>query len=196
MTDKTNRGETVSPSVVPASFTPPAPEQFEKPVTQNLRTKQSQLGQGFALYQISFYENQLHTAQYKRVNTDLTDAELAVLVKDSKTARTVMMNNIPAWAGNLGEEELDGALPTIWNYYMQAVQEENSPAPEPVVEAKVETPGGLEEADETPDPREMEPIQVISRPDVPAEAPKSKLEAPKEPTLGEVLGKISEDNSD
>ena len=190
MTDVLNRGPQVTPTVVPARFTPPAPEQFIRPETQQLRNRQSKQGQGFTLQQVSYLENQQHLAQYKRVNTDQTDAELVELIKVAKTARTIMSNDIQAWAGNLNEEELNAALPTIWSHYVQVVQAQDDPNSEEVV---VEELPELEETEVIlVNLDEMEPTQVINRPDVPANAPKSALKVPVEPTLGETLGKIAE----
>ena len=192
MTDVLNRGPQVTPNVVPARFVPPAPEQFIRPATQQLRNRQSKQGQGFTLQQVSYLENQLHKAQYKRVNTDQTDTELVELVKVAKTARTIMSNDIQAWAGNLNEEELEAALPTIWSHYVQVVQAQDDLDSEEVV---VEELPELKETEATlVNLDEMEPVQVINRPDVPADAPKSALKVPVEPALGEILGKIAEDN--
>ena len=102
------------------------------------------------------------------------------------------MNNIQEWAGNLNEEELEAALPTIWAHYVQVVQAQNDPASEEVV---VEELPELEETEATlVNLDEMEPVQIINRPDVPADTPKTGLQAPAEPTLGEILGKVAEDN--
>ena len=192
MTDVLNRGPQVTPTVVPARFVPPAPEQFIRPATQQLRNRQSKQGQGFTLQQISYLENQQHKAQYKRVNTNQTDAELVELIKVAKTARTIMSNDIQAWAGNLNEEELEAALPTIWSYYVQVVQAQDNPDSEEVVVEELPEPKETEATLVNLD--EMKPVQIINRPDVPADTPKSALKVPVEPTLGETLGKIAEDN--
>ena len=198
MTDVLNRGPQGSPNVPPsnvgfnANKSVLAPEQFIRPETQQLRNRQSKQGQGFALGQVSYLENQQHKAQYKRVNTDQTDAELVELIKVAKTARTILMNNIQEWAGNLNEEELEAALPTIWAHYVQVVQAQDNPASEEVV---VEELPELEETEATlVNLDEMEPVQIINRPDVPADTPKTGLQVPAEPTLGEILGKVEEDN--
>lgn len=191
MTDVNNRGPIVSPTVVPASFTPPAPEQFKTPVTQQSRNRQARQGQGYMLQQVSYLENQQHLAQYKRANTNQTDAAVAEAIRVAKTAQTIMRNNIQAWAGSLSEAELNAALPSIWAHYVQVVQAQDDPASEVVVEElpePEETEATLVSLDE------IEPIQVINRPEVPADAPKSALNVPVEPTLGETLGKIAEDN--
>src|SRR3989304_5493287 len=53
------------PSIVPQSY-PPRPEQFQKPITQDLRNEQARLAHGFALGQIEHLENQRHLSPNRR----------------------------------------------------------------------------------------------------------------------------------
>ena len=193
-----NRERTPAPpNVVPASFLPD-PVKYESPVSQELRTRQSQLAQGYTLKRVSYLENQRHLAPYKRDPAwqRASEVDMGDAIKVAKTARTVMLNNISAWAGKLTEEELEKALPDIWNNYVQQVQSK-TPAASP--KSTVDFPSAeskVEVTDETPDPREAEPIAVVNRPEIPADAPRSQVQAPAQLTLGEVLGKIEVDNSE
>src|SRR3990167_10402592 len=161
-----NRFQTL-PSVVPASFLPD-PVKYESPVSQELRTRQSQLAQGYTLKRVSYLENQRHLAPYKRDPAwqRASEVDMGDAIKVARTARTVLLNNISLWAGKLTEEELEKALPDIWNNYVQQVQSKTPAAPpiKSTVDLKVEV------ADESPDPREAEPIVVVNRPAIPADA--------------------------
>ncbi len=180
--------------MVPASFTP-VPEQFKKPVTQELRNRQAKMTQGYTLERVNNLEIQLHKSWYKRISTwqEMPEAEsnaaLIEAIKVAKTAKTVMQSEIQEWAGNLTEAEMTDALPIIWNGYVQRIQE-----PTEVVE---ETEATVEEVveEDALAPEDMEPVQVIDRPEIPDDAPKSEVVAPKEESLGEILGKIAEDNT-
>ena len=93
-----------------------------------------------------------------------------------------MMNNIQAWAGNLNEAELEAALPTIWAHYVQLVEADQDDS-EPAVEEQLPLPEPEEHDPSDGEPvlvdlDEMTPVRIINRPDVPADAPKSPLQAP------------------
>ena len=171
----------VSPNVVPASFTP-VPEQFAAPVTQELRTRQAQLAQGYTLGRINDLEIQLHKGWYKRNEkwqaypAAQSDELLKEAIKVAKTVRTIMLDKIAEWAGNYTEEEIQAALPSVWHGYAEFVQ----PPTETVEDALA--------------PEEMEPA-VADKPEVPDDAPKSEVMAPDELILGDILGKIAEDNT-
>jgi hypothetical protein len=182
---------------VPASFTP-VPEQFEAPVSQNQRTEQAQQAQGFALTQINYLENQLHKGQYKRDDVTQTDEELKQLIVTAKTTRTVMADKISEWAGNLSKEELETALPVIWAGYMDQVQASMNPTVEVDDTLAVDEEGNAPvmpeetEPEDTPADGEVEPIDVLARPVIADDAPRSKVEAPEQLSLGDVLSKIEE----
>ena len=189
MANPTNQ-ETVLPNIVPASFSP-APEKYERQPSQELRNRQAQLGQGYTLKQVSYLEIQQHKAAYKRDTAwaSASPEAMADAVKTAKTARTLMQNDIQLWAGSLDEDELQGALPNIWNEYLQRAMG-NGPAPlemnRSFEAAGQEVPVKPEDAPTG----EATPIQVIFRPAVPADAPKSEVTAPDQLTLGEILAKI------
>jgi len=131
------------------------------------------------------------------------DQQLTDEIQLYKTAHTVMKERISGIADANGwrdEEDFDAQVPNVFGNIVQEIREEhNMPASEPVVEGWDSAPGAPDfvKAEETPDPLEGEPIQVIDRPEVPADAPKSTLEVPDdEVSLGDLMGKIAEDNSD
>jgi hypothetical protein len=173
----------MTPNIVPASFSP-APEKYERQASQELRNRQAQLAQGYALSQVSRLEIQQHRAAYKRDAAwqNASPAEMAEALRVAKTARTLMLQDISVWAGNLDEDEMQSALPSVWAEYVQKVWK-------PTVDLAVkETPA--DEPESTPDLGEAEPIQVIFRPTIPEDAPQSVVVAPDQLTLGELLAKI------
>lgn len=187
-------------NVVPQSFTP-RPEQFQKPVTQDLRNNQARWAWGYATGRINHLEIQLHRAPNKRdpewmhmmydergnelgigFNQPKIDALLVEAIKKAKTARTVMMNNISEWAGSLDEEEMNAALPYIWQSFVAPDEEQDAP--------ESAEPDGEEALVE-----EVVPVQVLTRPDVDFDnMPKSEVVAPQQLKLGDILGKIEQDN--
>ena len=158
------------------------------------------MADGYTLGQIEYLERQRHLAPYRRdaewrhALTNAAgevvsigplqpkfDARLDKAITIAKTARTIMRDRISEWAGNLDEDELQKALPYIWNGFIQEVRGEDEPA---------------KEADEALEPEEVEPVQVIARPDVDFDnMPKSEVVAPDQISLGDILGKIATDNS-
>ena len=177
--------EQVLPTVVPASFSP-APEKYERQPSQELRMRQAQLAHGYALRQVSYLEIQQHKASYKRDAAwqNASPAQMAEAIKAAKTARTLMANDIQLWAGSLDEDELQNALPNIWSEYVQKVT-----GSKPTVDSAVkETPA--DEPESAPDLGDAEPLQVIFRPTISEDAPKSVVTAPDQLTLGELLAKI------
>ncbi len=190
--------EAQTPTVVPASFSP-APEQFEIPVTQELRSKQSRWAQGYLTQKIGYLEIQYKTPFYKRAiytmehgyNAASSDAQLLDDIAIAKTAKTVMMDHISEWAGNHEEKQFhDVVLPAVWNRYVTEIK--GPPAPE-AEDAEV----AVEAAeDESLAPEEMEPVVVVNRPEVSINAPKSEVVPPDQLSLGDVLGKIAENNKD
>ena len=193
MANPTNQ-ETVLPNIVPTSFSP-APEKYERQPSQELRNRQAQLGQGYTLKQVSYLEIQQHKAAYKRDTAwaSASPEAMADAVKTAKTARTLMQNDIQLWAGSLDEDELQGALPNIWNEYLQRAMG-NGPAPLEMnrsfeaagKEVSVETPN------DTPSAGDDVPIQILWRPEIPADAPRSVVETPAgdQLTLGDILSRI------
>ena len=181
MPNPTNREAQVTVSVVPSRFTPAA-EQFARPLSQELRSLQARLAHGYTLRQISFLENQLHLPGYKRVegHQKTSEESLKKEIGIAKTARTKMMDDIPTWAGTLDETELQSALPHIWGEYVQAVRSDMVPDASKVLDTSGE--------------EEPAPIQVINRPVVSEDAPRSSVEAPRQLTLGEILEKAEKDN--
>ena len=175
--EPTNRETATVMNIVPARYSP-TPEKFTRPVSQDLRNIQSRLAQGFTLKTISHLENELHKADYKREPAwqGKGDNALKDAIRVAKTTRTVMMNNISEWAGALDEAEFEAALPTVWGEYAQEVSASMG------IEEKVT--------------EEVKPIQVITRPEVPEDAPRSVVEPPHQPTLAEVLGSIEQDNKE
>jgi len=163
-------------------------------VGQELRARQAQLGQGYTLKQVDYLKLQQHRAPYKRDAAwqSATPEEMAHAVKVAKTARTLMLQDVPVWAGSLDEDELQNALPDIWNKYVERVSG-TTPAP---VKSTVDLAAGHEVQQEVPvKPEdtpigEATPVQVIFRPTIPADAPRSEVEAPKQLSLGEILAKI------
>ena len=186
------------PNIVPQSYTP-RPEQFQKPITQDLRNEQARLAHGFALSQIEHLENQRHLSPNKReakwmhmlydekgneigigYHQSQYDARLDQAIKDAKTARTVMMDKISEWAGNLDRDQMAEALPQIWRSFLPNQEEQEMP---------------VEETDAALVEEEVEPIQVIPLPDADfANMPKSEVVAPEQLKLGDILGQIERDN--
>ena len=190
--------DAVLPNVVPASFTP-VPEQYAIPVTQELRTRQAQMVQGYALSIINGLEQQLHLGWYKRLPKwqaypEAQSTELLIeAIRIAKTARTLMKDKITEWAGNYSEQEMEAALPDVWNKFVQIVQGPAEEAEETeAVSVEVETE--MDEEENALAPEDMAPA-VVDRPEIPGDAPKSEVVAPDEISLGDVLGKISEDNT-
>ena len=188
------------PNVVPQSYTP-RPEQFQKPLTQELRNEQARLARGFAEEVINNLENQRRMSPHKRdsqwrhmlldaegnevgigYHQPAYDAKLDQAIKDARTARTVMMDKISEWAGNLDRDQMAEALPHIFRSFLPSVEQE---VPEP-------QEGGEEEALVK---EEVAPVDVLQRPDVDfASMPKSEVVAPVQLSLGDILGKIEKDN--
>ena len=189
MTNPLNRELATTPTIVPASFSP-APETYERQVGQELRARQAQLGQGYTLKQVDYLKMQQHRSPYKRDAAwqGVSEEEMAHALKVANTARTLMLQDVPVWAGSLDEDELQNALPDIWNRYVELVSG-TTPAPKSTVDltAGPEVPVKPEEA---PEAGEATPVQVIFRPTIPADAPRSEVEAPKQLSLGEILAKI------
>ena len=191
--------ETILPNVVPNSFSP-RPEQFEIPVTQELRSRQSHIAQGFALQVIGGLERQLRLAWYRREPTwqqyseMVSDTKLQKAIKTAKTVRTVMMDRISEWAGNYSEAEFEAIMPQVWDRFVKIVQ--NPEDAKPAAKEEIEAPPQEEPSDENDLALEdMEPIQVIERPEIPEDAPQSQVQAPKEESWQEVLGKKEEEGS-
>jgi len=192
MANPLNRELATTPTIVPASFSP-APETYERQVGQELRARQAQLGQGYTLKQVDYLKLQQHRAPYKRDDAwrGVSEEEMEQALKVANTARTLMLQDVPVWAGSLDEDELQNALPDIWNKYVERVSG-NTPVPKSTVdlvaghEVQQEVPVKPEE---TPI-GEATPVQVIFRPAIPADAPRSEVEAPKQLSLGEILAKI------
>ena len=183
----------VSQNIVPAAFTP-TPEQYAPPVTQELRSKQSKWALGYATNIINNLQNELRKSFYKRsmytleqgYNETKSDAKLVEDIKIAKTAQTVMMDHISEWAGNYDETVFNNTvLPDVWAKYVNSVR------------------GPVEETEETEITVEddalaleyMEPVVVVTRPEVPEDAPPSEVVPPDQINLGEILGKIEADNS-
>ena len=173
----TNRESATVMNIVPARYSP-TPEKFTRALSQELRNTQSKLAQGFTLKTISFLENELHKADYKRGPAwqGKGDTALKDAIRVAKTARTLMMDNISMWAGALDEAEFEAALPTVWGEYVQEVRA---------------SMGIEEKATKT-----IEPIQVINRPEVSEDAPRSVVEPPHQVSLAEVLGTIEQKSKD
>jgi len=183
---------------VPSRYTP-RPEQFEKPLTQELRNEQARLARGFAEERINHLELQRRMSPHKReaqwrhmlVDTEgnelgigyhqpAVDARLDQAIQEAKTARTVMMDKISEWAGNLDKVQMAEALPQIWKSFLPSVEMDEMP---------------VVETEEALDLEEVEPVQVITRPDVDfGSLPKSEVVPPQQLTLGDILGKIEKDN--
>ena len=190
MANPLNRELATTPTIVPASFSP-APETYERQVGQEFRARQAQWGQGYALRQVSYLENQLHRASYKRdaVWQGVSDEEITNALKVAKTARTLMLQEVPIWAGSLDEDELHNALPDIWHRYIERVRGD-TPAPKSTVDLTAGQEVPVNKPEDAPEAGEATPIQVIFRPTIPADAPHSEVTAPKQLTLGDVLAKI------
>ena len=191
--------DTVLPNIVPASFTP-VPEQYAAPVTQELRTKQSRLVQGYTMERVSKLENQLHKGWYKRLpewqqySETESDTALKEAIRIAKTAQTLMKDSIQEWAGSLNEADLENVLSDSWNHFVQIVQgpaEEAEETEAVSVDEIVEIPVQDEDALA---PEDMAPA-VADRPVIPDDAPKSEVVAPDEISFGDILGKITEDNT-
>ena len=205
--------------MVPATFVP-KPEDYAPQINQELRSQQSHWSRGYTLAQVEFLESQLHKAHFKRTIYKLDDgyseaqAE-ALLVEDIKvarTARTIMLDRISEWAGAYGKEEFEHMLPDVWDKFIKEVKGE--PAPE-VADDTEDTPvpptpethpdefgdgvtpqnPKVSEEEALAPEEELEAVQVIERPEVPADLSPSEVKAPDEVSLGDVLGKVSEDNS-
>ena len=184
------------PNIVPASFSP-VPEQYAAPVTQELRSKQARLTEGYTLARVSNLEIQFHKALYKRephwrdymfgdeprmYSQEQSDDMLRDAIRIAKTAQTIMKDRISEWAGNYSETEMGAALPDIWNKFIQIVQ---GPAEEAEETEAVSTNVEIETDDETVKeedalaPEDMAPA-VADRPEIPGDAPKSEVVAPDE----------------
>ena len=190
MANPLNRELATTPTIVPASFSP-APETYERQVEQEFRARQAQWGQGYALRQVSYLENQLHRSSYKRDAAwqGVSDEEITNALKVAKTARTLMLQEVPIWAGSLDEDELHNALPDIWHRYIERVRGD-TPAPKSTVDLTAGQEVPVNKPEDAPEAGEATPIQVIFRPTIPADAPHSEVTAPKQLTLGDVLAKI------
>ena len=189
MANPLNREMATTPTIVPASFSP-APEKYERQVGQELRARQAQLGQGYVLKQVNYLEMQRHRSPYKRDTAwqTVSPEEMDHALKVAKTARTLMLQDVPVWAGSLDEDELQSALPNIWNEYVERVMNDN-PAPKTAVDLTARQEVPVDKPDDTP-AGEAEPIQVIFRPHVSEDAPRSEVTAPDQLTLGDILAKI------
>ena len=184
--------------MVPASFTP-TPEQFPVQVTQELRSQQSKWTHGYTQSRIEYLENQLRAAHFRReiyrLDQGYKDFEAEDLLREdirtAKTARTVMMDKISEWAGPYGEDHFKSVvLPQVWSDFIKYVKGE--PAPE-----KAEEP--IEE--EALAPEDLEPAPEVAvlpsaRYDDLESKPKSEVVPPDEVSLGDVLTKIEQDNSE
>ena len=196
-----NRGATPTvPNVVPQSYTP-RPEQFQKPITQDLRNEQARLAHGFALSQIEHLENQRHLSPNRReakwmhmlydeagnevgigYHQSQYDARLDQAIKDAKTARTVMMDKISEWAGNLDRDQMAEALPQIWQSFLPNQEEQEIP---------------VEETDAALVEEEVVPVDVLKRPDVDFESlPKSEVVVPDQLSFGDLMGMIEQNSKD
>ena len=191
MANPLNREMATTPTIVPASFSP-APETYERQVGQELRARQAQLGQGYTLKQVDYLSLQQHRAPYKRDAAwqSATPEEMGHALKVAKTARTLMLQDVPVWAGSLDEDELQNALPDIWNRYVERVRG-TTPAPK----STVDLTAGQEIQQEVPvkpedTPAGEAPVQVIFSPHIPEDAPRSEVTAPDQLTLGDILAKI------
>ena len=175
MTNPLNSEVTVVPNVVPASFTPD-PTKYKSPVSQEARSRQAKFAQGYTLGRISYLENQLHLSPYKRDEAWQKASEEAMreTIRIAKTAQTHMLNSIAKWADKLTLEETENALPDVWNNYVQEVRAEAEPKVIEVLEA-IEA--------------ELLPIQVINRPVISEDAPKSEVTPPVEERFEEILEK-------
>jgi len=189
--------ERVQPNVVPATFVP-KPEDYAPQINQELRSQQSHWARGYTLAQVEHLENQLHTAHFKRTIYRLDDgysetqaeALLIEAIKVAKTAKTIMLDRISEWAEAHAEEQFkEVVLPDVWDKFIKEVKGE----PAPKVADDTEAVEAEEEA--LAPEEELEAVQVIERPEVPADLSPSEVEAPDELSLGDVLGKVSEDNS-
>jgi hypothetical protein len=124
----------------------------------------------------------------------VSDAKLQEAIKTAKTVRTVMMDRISEWAGNYSEAEFEAIMPQVWDRFVKIVQ--NPEDAKPAAEEEIEAPPQEEPSDENDLALEdMEPIQVIERPEIPEDAPRSQVQAPKEESWQEVLGKKEEEGS-
>lgn len=189
--------EKTLPSVVPASFSP-KPEDFAPAVTQELRSQQSRWAQAFADGKISYLENQLRKAHYKRDVYRLDDgysgaqaeALLREDIKAAQTAKTIMMDHISEWAGAHEEQQFNGTvLPQVWEGFVREVKGEPAPK-EPAEEPEVIEDTLAQEEDLEPAPEA--PVLPSARYDDLAGQPKSEVKAPDEITLGEVMAKFEE----
>ena len=169
------KAETALPNVVPASFTPD-PTKYQSPVSQETRSRQAQLAQGYTLGRVSYLEKQLHLAPYKRDEAWQKASEEAMreTIRIAKTARTHMLNSIATWAAGLTLEETENALSDVWNLYVQEVRADAEPAVIAVLEAVEE---------------ESIAVQVINRPVIPEDAPRSEVSPPREERFEEILEK-------
>ena len=167
--------EVSAPNVVPASFTPD-PTKYQSPVSQETRNLQAKLAQGYALDRLNYLGLQLHLAPYKRdeVWRKASEVDMLEAIRIAKTARTVMLNSISKWAAGLTLEETENALSDVWNRAVQAVRAE---AESKVVEV-------LEEIEAEP-----LPIQVINRPVISEDAPRSEVTPPVEERFEEIIEK-------
>ena len=115
-----------------------------------------------------------HQSQY--------DARLDQAIKDAKTARTVMMDKISEWAGNLDRDQMAEALPQIWRSFLPNQEEQEMP---------------VEETDAALVEEEVVPIDVLQRPEVDfASMPKSEVVAPDQLSFGDLMGMIEQGNKD
>ena len=149
------------------------------------------MAQGYSLERISYLENQLHLAPYQRNDAwqKASEADMREAIRIAKTARTLVLNSIAKWADRLTLEETENALPDVWNNCIQQVRQEGSPAPAYTLMAEDDPSPRVE------DPMEAEPIDVLKRPAVPDDAPRSQVTPPEQLNLGHILAKIEVDNS-
>ena len=173
MTNLNKEAQTL-PNIVPQRFSPQL-EQFQNQPSQGLRSRQSQIAQGYAVNQIDTLKRILHVAPEKRAPWISNDTLLED-IRTAETARTIMMEHITEWAGALSEEELQNALPTIWNTYVQIVVTQDRPA---------------EEADAALEEEEVAPVQVPLPPQVDFDGmPKSEVQAPEQLSFGDLMAQL------
>jgi len=131
---------------------------------------------------MSWFRRQ-ESLQYK--NEPESNSKLEESIRVAKTAQTIMLDRISEWAGAYEQEAFENMLPIVWERFVNIVKYGEEPQDEPEVAL-------VEEAaeDDTLAPEDMEPEVVVSRPEIPPDAPQSEVVPPDQLSLGDVLAKI------
>lgn len=202
----------VTPNVVPASFTPD-PQTFEVKLSAELRSQQAKLARDFVEGKINAIDRTIQKNK-RQVGSEIvafTPPELEAQIDLAYTYRVVqtkLSQNLADFADVATLEALDAALPEIFERLVDQVLRDRYPeryeAADPLPAVNEGNAPTVPSSDEEVPALADEPTEVISPP-IPMPTLEeaidgvediSLLEMPDdELNLGDVLGKISDDNA-